>query len=278
VVCAPPGPEGRAHPTILAACHLCGVTEVYRVGGAQAVAALAYGTDSIRPVDVIVGPGNAWVQEAKRQVSGVVGIDGINGPSELVVVATEGADPELLALDLMAQAEHGPDSLVAAISPDPAILRGIREVVERLTPERATVTEAPLALVESASAGDAVALADEIAPEHIQLAGAAAERLADWVRAAGCVYVGRDGATAFGDYVAGSNHVLPTGGAARFASGLGVASFRRRMSRVSFPPGAAARLAPAGAALARAEGFPVHGESMERRTGGRVSDSPPRTQ
>jgi len=265
VVCAPPGPEGRAHPTILAACHLCGVTEVYRVGGAQAVAALAYGTESIAPVDVIVGPGNAWVQEAKRQVSGAVGIDGINGPSELVVVATEGADPELLALDLMAQAEHGPDSLVAAISPDGELLRGIREAVERLTPERATVTEAPLALVEAASAAEAVALADAIAPEHVELAGAEAEALADRVRAAGCVYVGRDGATAFGDYVAGSNHVLPTGGAARFASGLGVASFRRRMSRVSFPPGAAARLAPAGAALARAEGFPVHGESMERR-------------
>jgi histidinol dehydrogenase len=278
VVCAPPGPEGRAHPTILGACGLCGVTEVLRVGGAQAVAALAYGTESIAPVDVIVGPGNAWVQEAKRQVSGVVGIDGISGPSELVVVATDGADPELLALDLMAQAEHGPDSLVVAISPDPQILRGIREAVERLGPERATVTDAPLALVEAADAAAAVDLADAIAPEHVELAGAEAEALADRVRAAGCVYVGRDGATAFGDYVAGSNHVLPTGGAARFASGLGVASFRRRMSRVSFPPGAAARLAPAGAALARAEGFPVHGESMERRAGGRVSENPPRTQ
>jgi histidinol dehydrogenase len=265
VVCTPPGPEGRVHPVILAACRLCGVTEVYRAGGAQAIAALAYGTDSIEPVDVIVGPGNAFVQEAKRQVNGVVGIDGINGPSELVVVATAGADPELLALDLMAQAEHGPDSLVAAISPDPELLRGIRAAVERLTPERSTVTEAPLALVDAADAASAVALADAIAPEHVELAGEEAEALADRIRAAGCVYVGRDGATAFGDYVAGSNHVLPTGGAARFASGLGVASFRRRMSRVSFPPGAAARLAPAGAALARAEGFPVHGESMERR-------------
>jgi histidinol dehydrogenase len=265
VVCAPPGPEGRAHPTILAACHLCGVNEVYRVGGAQAVAALAYGTESIRPVDVIVGPGNAFVQEAKRQVAGVVGIDGINGPSELVVVATSGADPELLALDLLAQAEHGPDSLVVAISPDAGLLGAVREAVESLAPERATVTEAPLALVEASTASAAVSLADALAPEHVELAGDEAEALAPRIRAAGCVYVGRDGATAFGDYVAGSNHVLPTGGAARFASGLGVASFRRRMSRVSFPPGAAARLAPAGAALARAEGFPVHGESMERR-------------
>jgi histidinol dehydrogenase len=278
VVCTPPGPEGRIDPAILAACHLCGVTEVYRAGGAQAIAALAYGTETIRPVDVIAGPGNSFVQEAKRQVSGVVGIDGINGPSELVVVATAGADPELLALDLMAQAEHGPDSLVVAISPDPELLRGIREAVERLTPERATVTEAPLALVDAADAASAVVLADALAPEHVELAGEEAEALADRIRAAGCVYVGRDGATAFGDYVAGSNHVLPTGGAARFASGLGVASFRRRMSRVSFPPGAAARLAPAGAALARAEGFPVHGESMERRAGGRVSDPEPRSQ
>lgn len=266
VVTTPPGSEGRIHPAILAACSLCGVSGVYRAGGAQAIAALAYGTETIPAVDVIVGPGNSWVQEAKRQVAGVVGIDGINGPSELVVVATDGADPELLALDLMAQAEHGPDSLVVAISPDPDLLRRIREAVERLTPDRATVTEAPLALVGAADAASAVALADAIAPEHVELAGEEAEALAGRIRAAGCVYVGRDGATAFGDYVAGSNHVLPTGGAARFASGLGVASFRRRMSRVSFPPGAAARLAPAGAALARAEGFPVHGESMERRT------------
>jgi histidinol dehydrogenase len=273
VVCAPPGPGGRVHPTILAACHVCAVTEVYRVGGAQAVGALAYGTESIAPVDVIVGPGNAWVQEAKRQVAGSrVGIDGVNGPSELVVVATDGADPELLALDLMAQAEHGPDSLVVAISPDEELLGAIRAAVERLAPERATVTDAPLALVSVATAPAAAALADAIAPEHVELAGAEAESLADRVRCAGCLYVGRDAATAFGDYVAGSNHVLPTGGAARFASGLGVASFRRRFATVTFEPGAAERLAPAGAALARAEGFPVHGESMEQRGCGRVSD------
>jgi histidinol dehydrogenase len=260
-VCAPPGPGGDAHPTILAACHLCGVTEVYRMGGAQAIAALAYGTESVKPVDVIVGPGNAWVQEAKRQVVGQVGIDGINGPSELVVVATPGADAELVALDLAAQAEHGPDSLVVAISPDGSLLDDIARAVERLAGD----SDAPLALVETTDAAAAVRLADEIAPEHIELIGADAEALADRIRRAGCLYVGRDAATAFGDYVAGSNHVLPTGGAARFASGLGVASFRRRMARVSFPPGAAAALAPAGAALARAEGFPVHGESMERR-------------
>ncbi|MEA2458602.1 MAG: histidinol dehydrogenase [Thermoleophilaceae bacterium] len=264
-VCAPPGPEGRAHPVILAACALCGVTEVYRVGGAQAIAALAYGTESIRPVDVIVGPGNAYVTEAKRQVAGVVGIDGLAGPSELVVVASAGAEPELLALDLLAQAEHGEGSLVVAISGDAALLDAIVAAVERLAPERPTVADAPLAVVHVADTRAAVQLADAIAPEHLELAGADAEALAPEVRSAGCLFVGRDAATAFGDYVAGSNHVLPTGGAARFSSGLAPATFRRRMARVSLPPGAAARLAPHGAAVARAEGFSVHGESMERR-------------
>jgi histidinol dehydrogenase len=261
-VCAPPGPEGRAHPAILAACALCGVTEVYRMGGAQAIAALALGTESVPAVDVIVGPGNAWVQEAKRQVAGIVGIDGVAGPSELVVVATEGADPELVALDLMAQAEHGPDSLVALVSPDPAILDAVAAACASPGP---TVADAPLALVRAPDARAAVRLADDIAPEHLQLMGEEAEALAGSVRAAGCLFVGRDAATAFGDYVAGSNHVLPTGGAARFASALSVATFRRRMARVTLAPGAAQRLAPAGAALARAEGFLVHGESMERR-------------
>jgi histidinol dehydrogenase len=264
-VCAPPGPEGRAHPTILAACALCDVTEVYRVGGAQAIAALAYGTEAIAPVDVIVGPGNAYVTEAKRQVNGVVGIDGLAGPSELVVVATAGAEHGLLALDLLAQAEHGAGSLVVAISPDPLLLDAIVEEVERLAPARPTVADAPLAAVLVDDAREAIALADAIAPEHLELAGADAERLAPEVRSAGCLFVGRDAATAFGDYIAGSNHVLPTGGAARFASGLSPATFRRRMARVSLPPGAAARLAPQGVAVARAEGFEVHAESMERR-------------
>jgi histidinol dehydrogenase len=264
-VCAPPGPEGRAHPTILAACALCDVTEVYRMGGAQAIAALAYGTETIAPVDVIVGPGNAYVTEAKRQVNGVVGIDGLAGPSELVVVATPGAEHRLVALDLLAQAEHGESSLVVAISPDPQLLDAIVASVEELAPERPTVADAPFAAVLARDAGSALELAEEIAPEHLELAGTEAEAMARKVRAAGCVFVGRDAATAFGDYVAGSNHVLPTGGAARFASGLSPATFRRRMARVSLPPGAAARLAPQGAAVARAEGFDVHGESMERR-------------
>ena len=264
-VCAPPGPEGRAHPVILAACVLCGVTEVYRMGGAQAVAALAYGTESVAPVDVIVGPGNAYVQEAKRQVVGTVGIDGIAGPSELVVVATPGADPELVALDLLAQAEHGEDSPLWLISPDAGLLDAVLAAIERLWPERPSARDAELEVIAVGDAARALELAEEIAPEHLELVGEEAEALAGRVRRAGCLFVGRGAGTAFGDYVAGTNHVLPTGGAARFQSALSASTFRRRMARVSLPGEAPGRLAPAGAALARAEGFPVHAESMERR-------------
>jgi histidinol dehydrogenase len=264
-VCAGPGPDGETHPLILAACALCGVDEVYRACGAQAIAALAYGTDTIAPVDVIAGPGGPWVQEAKRQVVGMVGIDGIAGPSELVVVSDGDADAELLALDLLAQAEHGPDSLVAVVSQDADLLELVGVAVERLAADRPSVRDAPLALVRTDSVEDALRLAEEIAPEHMQLVGPLAEALADRVRAAGALFVGPAGATAFGDYVAGSNHILPTGGAARYQSAVSPATFRRRMARVSFPGDAAARLAARGAPLARAEGFPVHAESMERR-------------
>lgn len=264
-VCAPPGPGGGAHPIILAACALCGVNEVYRMGGAQAIAALAYGTESVPRVDVIVGPGNAYVTEAKRQVAGVVGIDGLAGPSELVVVAAGEVDPELIALDLLAQSEHGEDSPLVLISPDAAVLDRTEEAIAQISDELPSVTAAPLALVETTDVAAAVRLADTFAPEHLQLMGTEPERCIDRVRSAGCVFVGRASGTAFGDYVAGSNHVLPTGGAARFASALSVATFRRRMARVSLSDEAARALAPYGAALARAEGFPVHGESMERR-------------
>ena len=264
-VCAPPGPHGRAHPIVLAACVLCGVTEVYRMGGAQAIGALAYGTESIPSVDVITGPGNSYVQEAKRQVVGKVGIDGIAGPSELVVLASEGADPQLIALDVMAQAEHGPDSFVAVISPVRALLVAVEDAVRALAQQRPTVTDAALHLKKVDDLRQGLSLAEQVAPEHLELMGSDAEALAERVRNAGCLYVGNEGATAFGDYVAGTNHVLPTGGAARFQSALSAATFRRRMARVTFPGDSAARLAPAGAALARAEGFPVHAESMERR-------------
>jgi histidinol dehydrogenase len=264
-VCAAPSADGQLHAVILAACRLCGVSEVYKMGGAQAIAALAYGTESVPPVDVIAGPGSPWVQEAKRQLVGLVGIDGIAGPSELVVVADAGQDPEPIALDLLAQAEHGEDGLLALISSDEGMLRTAREAMERMVPQRPSVSEAPLALVHARDTSSAVRLADEVAPEHLALVGAEAEGEAGSVRAAGCLFVGAAAATAFGDYVAGSNHVLPTGGAARFQSALSAATFRRRMASVSFPDDAASRLAAPGAALARAEGLPVHAESMERR-------------
>jgi histidinol dehydrogenase len=264
-VCAPPGPGGRAHPVILAACTLCGISEVYRMGGAQAIAALAYGTETVPAVDVIVGPGNAWVTEAKRQVFGEVGIDGLAGPSELVVIASSGADPGLIALDLLAQAEHGEDSPLWLISPDAGLVDAVVAETERLAPERPSAANAELQALAVDSLGEALRLAEDIAPEHLELIGAEAEALADRVTRAGCLFVGAGAGTAFGDYVAGSNHVLPTGGAARFQSALSPATFRRRMARVSLPGEAPARLAPAGAALARAEGFPVHAESMERR-------------
>jgi histidinol dehydrogenase len=265
-VCAPPGPGGRAHPVILAACVLCEVTEVYRMGGAQAIAALAFGTESVRPVDVIAGPGNSYVQEAKRQVAfTMVGIDGVAGPSELAIVADgAGADPELVALDLLAQAEHGPDSQLWLSSPDEGFREAVIARVEELAPQRPSVAEAKLQVMAFPAAA-AVEVFEGIAPEHLELVGENAEALADRVRSAGCLFVGSGAGTAFGDYVAGSNHVLPTGGAARFQSALSPATFRRRMARVSLPGEAPARLAPAGAALARAEGFPVHAESMERR-------------
>ena len=261
-VCAPGG-----HPVILAACALCGVTEVYRMGGAQAVAALAYGTETIPAVDVIVGPGSLWVQEAKRQLFGTVGIDGFNGPSDLLVVASLDADPELIALDLLAQAEHGDDTLVAACSPSRRLLEEI--AAELSSRPRASVRDAPCALVHAPGGlDDALAFSEALAPEHLELIGADAEALAPRVRRAGCVFVGAHAATAFGDYVAGSNHTLPTEGAARFASGLSARHFRRRMAEVRIPPEAAAALAPHGAAIARAESFPVHAESMEVRENG----------
>ncbi|MFL5852097.1 MAG: histidinol dehydrogenase [Solirubrobacteraceae bacterium] len=266
VVCAPPADDGELHPTILAACALCEVDAVYRMGGAQAVAALAFGTETVAAVDVVVGPGNLYVQEAKRQLSQRVGIDGFAGPSELLVVlAGPGARPARpVALDLLAQGEHGVESLVAAVTPHADVLRALGEDLESLAPARPTVAAAAAVLVQAADVEAALAFAQALAPEHVQLVGHEAEALAPLVTRAGCVFVGRSSATAFGDYVAGSNHVLPTGGAARFASPLGPATFRRRNTEVRLE-GAARELAGAGAALARAEGFVVHAQSMEAR-------------
>ena len=266
-VCSPPGPDGQIDPVILGTCRLCGIERVYRMGGAQAIAALALGTATVDRVDVIVGPGNLYVQEAKHQLSTLVGIDGFAGPSDLLVVlgADCGANElRLAALDMLAQAEHGEGSLVVAVSCSAAACEELAAVLEELIVERPTVGEAAFAIAHVASPSEALALANAFAPEHLQLIGADVEALAPIVRSAGCVFIGIESATAFGDYVAGSNHVLPTDGAARFASTLSPRHFRRRMSEVRIGA-AAGRLAAAGAPVARAEGFEVHAESMEAR-------------
>jgi histidinol dehydrogenase len=268
VVLATPsgGDERPIADVILAAAAIGGADEVYPVGGAQAIAALALGTDLIPSVDVIAGPGNRYVQEAKRQLAGVVGIDGVAGPSELMVIAGDTANAEWIALDLCAQAEHGPDGLVIAAAVETVILDQVQEAVQRVATEHEVPADAALALVAVPDTVSAVQLANAIAPEHLELVTEDATLLAAAVTTAGCVFVGPHSATAFGDYAAGSNHVLPTGGAGRFQGPLGPSVFRRRISSVALTQEAARELAPAVATLARAEGFPLHAESVEVRT------------
>jgi histidinol dehydrogenase len=263
---SPPGPDGLVNPLVLAAAGLCEVDEVYAMGGAQAIFALAHGTETIAAVDVVAGPGNAWVREAKRRVCGAVGIDSLAGPSELMVVAGHDTDPDWVALDLCAQAEHGAEGPLVAVAVEDAVLEALAEAAERSASERPCVADAPLALVPVPDLSDAIDLANAFAPEHLELVSEDAALLAGGVRTAGCVFAGRHSATAFGDYVAGSNHVLPTGGAGRFSGPLEPGTFRRTIATVEVPAGAAATLAPYVDTLARAEGFPVHGESaMIRR-------------
>lgn len=292
VACTPPGPDGHLPRAVLAAAALCGVDELYAVGGAQAIFALARGTETIAPVDVIAGPGSARVQEAKRAVFGEVGIDSIAGPSELMVIADGESRADWVALDICAQAEHGSEGLLLVAAEDDRVLDVIAAAVERAAASRSSVTEAPLALVRVPGLDEAVALAQAVAPEHLQLdlgfeaepaaggssAAPGAEATASGVTGrradllsrlttAGCVFTGRHGATAFGDYAAGSNHVLPTGGAGRFSGPLGPSVFRRRISNVEIGAAAAAGLAPHVDRLAREEGLPVHGESARARAG-----------
>lgn len=256
VVCSPPPVD----PVILGACQLTGVKEVYRMGGAQAIAALAYGTESVPRVDVIVGPGNIYVQEAKRQVSAAVGIDGFAGPSDLMVIVGEDvSELRPIVLDLQAQAEHGAGSLVVGVSTSGEVCRRLEaELGEATTGAHIRVEQAP-------SLDDALELAEAFAPEHLQLIGAGPESLASRVRRAGCLFVGLQAGTAFGDYIVGSNHILPTNGSARFASGLSAVQFTRRFYEVRIKDATA--LARAAAPIARAEGFELHAQSMEARIG-----------
>jgi histidinol dehydrogenase len=262
----PPGPDGNVHRVTLAAAALCGIEEIYAIGGAQAIFALAFGTETIEPVDVVAGPGNPWVQEAKRAVYGTVGIDSLAGPSELMVIAGHDTEPGWAALDLCAQAEHGDGALLVA-AVEEHVLDAVAEATARLAAERPGVSAAaPLALVHVPDSTDAADLCNAFAPEHVEIFEEDAALLAERITTAGCVFAGRWGATAFGDYAAGSNHVLPTGGAGRFTGPLGPGAFRRRISTVEIGHEAAAALAPSVDAIARAEGFPVHAESaMIRR-------------
>jgi histidinol dehydrogenase len=264
VVASPPGPDGAPAVEVLAASAIAGADQIYAIGGAQAIAALAVGTETIAPVDVIAGPGGPWVQEAKLAVARECGIDGYAGPSELVLISDGSVSARWLALDLCAQAEHGVDGLLVAIATEARALDELEAALGDCS-EHPTVSDAPLALVEAPGADAALELSEAIAPEHLQLSCAGAGELAARVRTAGCVFVGPEGATAFGDYAAGSNHVLPTGGAGRFNGPLGPGSFRRRISTVEMTPGAAVELAPVVDTIARAEGFEVHGSSALAR-------------
>ena len=264
-------PPGGIKPAVLAAALEAGVSEIWRVGGAQAVAALAYGAGPIRPVDKIVGPGNAYVTAAKRRVYGRVGIDSLAGPSEVVVVADGQNDPDWIAADLLAQAEHDPDAQSILITDDEAFADAVAQAVNIELGEIATGADAAASwrdhgAIIIAPLERAPELVDRIAPEHVEFAVEEPRAMADRVRHAGAIFLGRHTPEAIGDYVAGSNHVLPTSRAARFSSGLSTVDFLKRSSLLGCSPEALAALAPAALALADAEGLPAHARSMSVRT------------
>ena len=266
-----PAPDGVLNPLVLAAARLAGVDEIYRVGGAQAVAALAYGTQSIAPVAKIVGPGNAYVATAKRLVFGKVGIDMIAGPSEVLILADRSANADWIAADLLAQAEHDEAAQSILITDDESLVARVEQAVE------AQLTTLPRAAVARASwrdfgativvkrLADAVALVDALAPEHLELVAENADALAGQIRNAGAIFIGGHTPEAIGDYVGGSNHVLPTARSARFSSGLGVLDFMKRTSILKCGPEQLHALAPAAIALGEAEGLDAHARSVAIR-------------
>jgi histidinol dehydrogenase len=266
-----PAPDGKLSPLVLAAADLAGIDEIYRVGGAQAVAALAYGTETIAPVAKIVGPGNAYVAAAKRIVFGKVGIDMIAGPSEVLILADSGGNPDWIAADLLAQAEHDASAQAILITNDAGLAEDVERAVEQQLAKlpRGAVAGASwrefgaIVLVENLD--DAVALVDAVAPEHLEIAAADAEALAARIRNAGAIFIGAHTPEAIGDYVAGSNHVLPTARSARFSSGLGVLDFMKRTSILKCGPEQLRALAPAAIALGEAEGLDAHARSVAIR-------------
>jgi histidinol dehydrogenase len=271
IVMAAPTPDGSVNPLVLAAASLAGVDEVYRVGGAQAIGALAYGTASIAPVDKIVGPGNAWVAEAKRQVFGRVGIDMIAGPSEILIVAQAVVDPDWIAADLLSQAEHDERAQAILITDDPVFAESVVQAVEV---QLAALPRSSIAAVSWRRLGalivvgqiaEAAALVDALAPEHLELIGPDAEALAPIIRHAGSIFLGPLTPEVIGDYVGGPNHVLPTARTARFASGLAVHDFLKRTTLLGCDQASFARLGPHAAEFARAEGLDAHAQAVERR-------------
>ena len=271
LVMVSPTPAGERNPLVLAAAALSGVDRVIAIGGAQAVAALAYGTQSVARVDKIVGPGNAYVAAAKRQVFGTVGIDMIAGPSEILVICDGRTAPDWIAMDLFAQAEHDELAQSILLSPDAAFLDAVAEAIGRMLPEmpRRAVIEASLsgrgALVETADLDEACAIANRIAPEHLELSVEAPEQWLPKLRHAGAIFLGRWSSEAVGDYCAGPNHVLPTSGTARFSSPLGVYDFQKKSSLIHVSREGARTLGRVAAELARGEGLPAHAKSAEYR-------------
>jgi histidinol dehydrogenase len=272
-LCSPSAPGGDIAEAVLAACSVAGITEVYRLGGAQAIAALAFGTETVRPVEKIVGPGNVYVTLAKRFVQGWVGIDSEAGPTEIAIIADDSADPRVLAADLVAQAEHGPLGTHVLITWVPEVAERViqRLDIEVMGHERPEDVEN--ALIEGGRAvlvrdkAHALATANALAPEHLELVFAGALDALDSVRNAGAVFVGKDSPVSVGDYVAGTNHILPSGGTARWSSGLGVADFLKRIYVSGLERSALERLAPHVDALAEAEGLHAHGRAVHARLG-----------
>ncbi|MEQ8604462.1 MAG: histidinol dehydrogenase [Marivibrio sp.] len=267
-----PTPDGKTNPLSLAAAHLAGVDEVYRIGGAQAVGALAYGTETIRPVDKIVGPGNAYVAAAKRRVFGTVGIDMIAGPSEILVVADGENDPDWIAMDLLSQAEHDASSQSVLVTDDAdfaaAVEQAVATALTQLPREaiaRASWSDHGAVILVDDVMRDAPAIVDRIAPEHLELAVGDPEALSQRIENAGAIFLGRYTPEAVGDYVAGPNHVLPTSGSARFSSGLGVLDFMKRTSLVACDSDSLRAIGPAAVKLAEAEGLGAHARSVAIR-------------
>jgi len=270
VICAPT-PGGKVNPLVLLAAHLSGVKTVYRIGGAQAIAAMAYGTQTIAPVDKITGPGNAYVAAAKRRVFGKVGIDMIAGPSEIVVIADRDNDPDWIALDLLAQAEHDASAQSILITDDAGFGRAVAAAVEKRlqTLQRRAIAGASWrdfgAVIAVQSLAEAAALSDRIAPEHLELCVADLDALAARIRHAGALFLGPWTPEAIGDYVGGPNHVLPTARSARFSSGLSVMDFLKRTTVARMTPAALGAIGPAAETLARSESLEAHGLSVRAR-------------